>query len=119
MPKEERRFMKSRWLSTFTLIGLLLLVLGLVGLIMQHTGSGFVFDPGQPPPNDGQDRTPWYYLTIGALMVLNGLVTPTPTPEETKPVRRTGRANPSASASRPRPSAGREAIATSADKTSE
>ncbi len=111
--------MKSRWLSTFTLIGLLLLVLGLVGLVMQHTGSNFVFDPGQPPPTSGPDNTPWYYLVIGALMVLNGLVLPAPAPEQTPAKKQTGRINSSASVSRPRSSAGREAVATSADKTGE
>ena len=74
--------MKSRWLSTFTLIGVLLLILGAVGLVFQHTGSNFVFDPGQPPPADGQDHTALYYLVIGALMVLNGLVLPAVTPAE-------------------------------------
>ena len=74
--------MKSRWLSTFTLIGVLLVVLGVIGLALQHTGSIFVFDPGQPPPADGQDHTALYYLVIGALMVLNGLVVPAATPTE-------------------------------------
>ena len=111
--------MKSRWLSTFTLIGFLLLVLGIVGLILQHAVGGFIFDPGQPPPADGQDRTPWYYLAIGALMVLNGLVTPVPTPEVRAEKRPTGQAHPSASVSRPRSSASRGAVATSADKTGE
>jgi hypothetical protein len=119
--KDERRFMKSRWLSTFTLIGILLLLIGIAGLILQHTVGGFVFDPGQPPPtDDGQDRTPWYYLAIGALMVLNGLVNPVPTPaEKTDQRSSTGVAHPSASASRPRSSQNREAIVTSADQTSE
>ncbi|MBV9852404.1 MAG: hypothetical protein JO250_22290 [Armatimonadetes bacterium] len=113
--------MKSRWLSTFTLIGLLLLVLGVAGLILQHAGTGMVFDPGQPPPADGHDRTAWYYLVIGALMVLNGLVTPAPAPGEMVPPQKKGAARPDAPASisTARPAAGREVIATSADKPGE
>ena len=107
--------MKSRWLSTFTLIGLLLLVLGAVGLVLQHGGTGFVFDPGQPPPADGHDRTPVYYLVIGALMVLNGLVTPALAPGEAAAL--TGAGKASQAVTQVRPSAGREAITASADKT--
>jgi|GEM_PF-1080825 len=61
--------LKSRWLSTFTVIGAVLIVLGLVGLVM---GPRFVYDPGQPVTG----KEAWCYLVIGALMVLNGLLTP-------------------------------------------
>ena len=111
--------MKSRWLSTFTLIGLLLLVLGAAGLILQHSGTGFVFDPGQPPAADGQDRTALYYLVIGALMVLNGLVVPAPTPGEVAEKRRADRPAAASPMSPARPSGGREVIVTSADKPGE
>jgi hypothetical protein len=67
--------MRSRWLSTFTLLGVLLIVLGVIGKIIGHR---FIFDPGQIP--DGNEA--WYYIAVGALMMLNGLVTPTLTPEE-------------------------------------
>jgi uncharacterized membrane protein len=67
--------MRSRWLSTFTLLGLLLIVLGVVGKII---GPRFVFDPGQIP--DGNEA--WYYMAVGALMLLNGLVLPALTAEE-------------------------------------
>ncbi len=61
--------MRARWLSTFTVIGILLIVLGIIGLILGHR---FVFDPGQPY----NSRTPWYYISVGVLMALNGLLTP-------------------------------------------
>ena len=63
--------LKSRWLSTFTVIGAILIGLGIVGLIL---GSRFVYDPGQPVTG----KEAWCYLVIGALMVLNGLMTPAP-----------------------------------------
>lgn len=107
--------MKSRWLSTFTVIGMILLVLGVVGLVLRHTGTGFVFDPGQPPAS-GQDHTALYYLIIGALMVLNGLVTPAPTPSEDAKSRPAAKNGAASSAPNPRPSVGREVIATTAEK---
>ena len=61
--------LKSRWVSTFTIIGAILIVLGIVGLIM---GPRFVYDPGQPVTG----KEAWCYLIIGALMVLNGIMTP-------------------------------------------
>jgi hypothetical protein len=61
--------MRSRWLSTFTIIGAVLIALGIVGLAM---GQRFVFDPGQIP--DGHE--PWYYIIVGALMIVNGIFTP-------------------------------------------
>ncbi len=73
--------MRSRWLSTFTLLGALLIVLGIVGKIV---GSRFVFDPGQMP--DGNEA--WYYIAVGALMMLNGLVNPALTPEEEREQRK-------------------------------
>ena len=68
--------LKSRWLSTFTVIGAILIVLGIVGLIM---GPRFVYDPGQPVTG----KEAWCYLVIGALMVLNGLMTPAPADSKT------------------------------------
>ncbi len=67
--------MRSRWLSTFTLLGILLVVLGLVGKIL---GPRFIYDPGQIP--DGNEA--WCYLTVGALMILNGLLSPLAPREE-------------------------------------
>lgn len=61
--------MRSRWLSTFTLLGILLVILGLVGKIL---GPRFIYDPGQIP--DGNEA--WCYLIVGALMILNGLLSP-------------------------------------------
>ena len=63
--------LRSRWLSTFTIIGAILIVLGVVGLVM---GPRFVYDPGQPVTG----KEAWCYLIIGALMVLNGVLTPQP-----------------------------------------
>ena len=61
--------LRSRWLSTFTVIGAILIVLGIVGLIL---GPRFVYDPGQPVTG----KEAWCYLAIGVLMVLNGILTP-------------------------------------------
>ena len=61
--------MKARWLSTFTLIGFILVVLGIIGLAMH---GRFVYDPGQT--SDGNE--PIYYLVVGILMIVNGLFTP-------------------------------------------
>jgi hypothetical protein len=59
--------MKARWLSTFNLIGLALIALGIVGLCLGHK---FVYDPGQIA--DGHE--PWYYIAVGVLLIVNGLV---------------------------------------------
>lgn len=64
----------SRWVSTFTVIGAILIALGIVGLVL---GPHFVYDPGQPV----MGKEAWCYLAIGILMVVNGLLTP-PQPEE-------------------------------------
>ena len=61
--------LRSRWLSTFTVIGAILIVLGIVGLIL---GPHFVYDPGQPVTG----KEAWCYLVIGVLMVMNGIMTP-------------------------------------------
>ena len=61
--------LRSRWLSTFTVIGAILIVLGIVGLIL---GPHFVYDPGQPVTG----KEAWCYLVIGILMVMNGVMTP-------------------------------------------
>jgi uncharacterized membrane protein len=66
--------MRSRWLSTFTVIGVLLIGLGIVALVAKHSGHKFVFDPGQTETGN----EPIYYIVVGALMVLNGIVTPLP-----------------------------------------
>lgn len=63
--------LRSRWLSTFTVIGAILIVLGIVGLIV---GPRFVYDPGQTVT--GWEA--WCYLAIGLLMVMNGVLTPVP-----------------------------------------
>jgi hypothetical protein len=55
--------MRSRWLSTFTLLGVLLIVLGIIGKVIGHR---FIFDPGQIP--DGNEA--WYYIAVGVLMML-------------------------------------------------
>ena len=66
--------MRSRWLSTFTIIGVLLIGLGVVALVVTNSGHKFVFDPGQT--ETGQE--PIYYIVVGVLMVINGFVTPAP-----------------------------------------
>ena len=76
--------LKSRWLSTFTVIGAVLIALGVVGLIL---GPRFVYDPGQPVTG----KEAWCYLAVGALMLLNGLLTPAPTPDNSAAPRPAGK----------------------------
>jgi len=66
--------MRSRWLSTFTVIGVLLIGLGIAALVVRHSGHRFVFDPGQVETG----REPFYYIIVGVLMVVNGIMTPLP-----------------------------------------
>lgn len=67
--------LKSRWLSTFTVIGAVLIVLGIVGLVL---GPKFIYDPGQPVTG----KEGLCYLAVGVLMVLNGVMTPAPIAEK-------------------------------------
>ncbi len=60
---------RFRWFSTFTVLGILLVILGLVGKIL---GPKFIYDPGQIP--DGNEA--WVYMAVGALMLLNGFLSP-------------------------------------------
>lgn len=60
---------RFRWFSTFTLLGFLLIVLGIVGKVL---GPKFIYDPGQIP--DGNEA--WAYIAVGMLMLLNGLLSP-------------------------------------------
>lgn len=96
--------MRSRWLSTFTLLGILLIALGVVGKVL---GPRFVFDPGQIA--DGNEC--WYYLTVGALMVLNGLVTPLLPADERRAVTTTSKT------STVRPTEARPLAASTVEKT--
>ena len=90
--------LRSRWLSTFTVIGAILIALGIVGLIM---GPRFVYDPGQPVTG----KEAWCYLVIGILMVMNGVMTPSPEDkaQEKAPPRLTGRPASAASNGTGRP----------------
>lgn len=67
--------LKSRWLSTFTVIGAVLIVLGIVGLVL---GPKFIYDPGQPVTG----KEGLCYLAVGVLMVINGVMTPVPIAEK-------------------------------------
>ncbi len=60
---------RFRWLSTFTLLGILLVILGIVGKVF---GPRFIYDPGQVP--DGNEA--WAYIAVGILMLLNGFLSP-------------------------------------------
>jgi hypothetical protein len=62
---------RFRWLSTFTLLGILLVILGIVGKVL---GPRFIYDPGQVP--DGNEA--WAYIAVGILMLLNGFLSPAP-----------------------------------------
>ena len=96
--------LRSRLLSTFTVIGAILIALSIVGLII---GPRFVYDPGQPVTG----KEAWYYLIIGILMVVNGLLTPTPPEEMPLP-----RAGSKSVANRTLP---RETTVSTAEKSSE
>lgn len=101
--------LRSRWLSTFTVIGAILIVLGIAGLIL---GPRFVYDPGQPVTG----KEAWCYLGIGILMVMNGLMTPLP---EDKTPRKAG-TEPKSAARTGSNGTGRSAdhgVPVSADKT--
>ncbi len=74
--------LKSRLLSTFTVIGAVLIVLGIVGLVL---GPKFIYDPGQPVTG----KEAWCYLAVGVLMVVNGVMTPAPIAEKTPAKSRT------------------------------
>lgn len=106
--------LKSRWLSTFTVIGVVLIVLGVVGLVL---GPRFIYDPGQPVTG----KEPWCYLAIGALMVLNGMLAPAPVETKTPPAgsktgsSKTGGRNGQRPA--PRESEGRAVAASTTEKS--
>jgi hypothetical protein len=86
---------------------MLLILLGIVGKII---GPRFIYDPGQVP--DGNEA--WYYLAVGALMLLNGLVSPALTAEEKKEAQKAEDA-PAAAAPTRNPDT-RPVVATTADK---
>ncbi len=67
---------RFRWLSTFTLLGILLVILGIVGKVL---GPKFIYDPGQIP--DGNEA--WAYIAVGVLMLLNGFLSPAPSDSDT------------------------------------
>ncbi len=57
------------------MIGAVLIVLGVIGVVK---GNQFVFDPGQ----ERDSAEAYYYLIMGVVMIVNGLVTPPPVPED-------------------------------------
>lgn len=71
-------------LSSFTVIGILLLVIGIYGKIR---GVAFSFDPGTPT----EPGEAYYYMLVGVLMIVNGFFAmkplPTTTPEKDEPAR--------------------------------
>jgi hypothetical protein len=97
--------LKSRWLSTFTVIGVVLIVLGIVGLVL---GPRFIYDPGQPVTG----KEPWCYLAIGVLMVLNGMLTPPPVEPNAPPAVGGNGRHPAS-----RASGGRAVAASTTDKS--
>ena len=66
-----------RW-NSFTVIGLILILIGIYGLIK---GPGFQFDAGLPP----EQYEGFYYIIVGLLMTANGLVVPKAIPVEVEP----------------------------------
>ena len=74
-------------LSSFTIIGAILIVIGVYGL--SH-GSSFQYDLGvKADPNEG-----FYYLAIGILMIVNGFFSLPATPEESKEQQKAKSATP-------------------------
>jgi hypothetical protein len=57
-----------RW-NSFTVIGLILVVIGAYGLLR---GAGFEFDSGLP----AEPREGFYYILVGVLMIVNGCIVP-------------------------------------------
>ena len=60
--------MRAPRFSSFTVIGVILLGIGIYGLVQQHRGVGFEFDPGMP----AEPGEAWYYIFVGLLMIVNG-----------------------------------------------
>ncbi|MDR3709933.1 MAG: hypothetical protein P4L33_16675 [Capsulimonadaceae bacterium] len=67
--------MKWPRVSSFFWIGLVLLGIGAYALFK---GPGFMFDPGVPP----EPHEALFYLAIGVVMVVNGVIHPTASVEE-------------------------------------
>ncbi len=103
--------LRTRLLSTFTVIGLILIALGIIGLIM---GPRFVFDPGQPVTG----KEAWCYLAIGILMVVNGMLTPAH-PDEKQPTRTAARNGRKPALAPTEKARTREVTVTAADKNGE
>ena len=61
-------------LSSFTVIGIVLLVIGIYGLV---PGTKFTFDPGVPP----EHGEAFYYILVGVLMIVNGFFLMKPLPQ--------------------------------------
>lgn len=61
--------MHFRWWNSFTVLSVILIAIGVIGLI---AGDRMVFDPGRP--TTGKE---WLlYLAAGVLMLINGLLPP-------------------------------------------
>lgn len=89
---------RLRWLSTFTLLGALLVVLGIVGKVF---GPRFIYDPGQIP--DGNEA--WAYIAVGVLMLLNGLLSPAPQNDDPAAPVRASTGKPASASAAPAPAA--------------
>ena len=64
-----------RW-NSFTIIGIILIAVGLFGVVK---GPTFEFDPGLP----NAPYTWLYYILVGVLMIVNGVVGPLQTTSDT------------------------------------
>lgn len=62
-------------LSSFTIIGVVLLVIGIYGRVR---GAAFSFDPGTPT----EHGEAYYYMLVGVLMIVNGFFVMKPLPVE-------------------------------------
>jgi hypothetical protein len=76
--------MHFRWWNSFNLLAVILLAVGIIGGIQ---GKNMVFDPGRP--TSGHE---WIlYLVAGVLMLINGFLPPSHSPEDERAAEISGR----------------------------
>jgi len=70
--------MRLPQVNSFFWIGLALIAIGAFAI---HRGAAFMFDPGVP----SEPHEALYYLVVGVIMLVNGLVQSTPAPSDGSP----------------------------------
>lgn len=85
--------MHFRWWNSFNLLAVILLAVGIIGGIQ---GKNMVFDPGRP--SSGHE---WIlYLVAGVLMLINGFLPPSHSPDDENASEGSSRKTVSATAAR-------------------